>query len=256
MHARSARAGHGPPLAPAGPPRGRPGQPPLLRGLVRRARDPRAGAEARWSAAPRPCRAPARRCCSPPGTSTRTWCWARTTPTCRPPSRSPASASYVRWAWLCEGAAAWLRARPRSRAAIVRRLREGGRPEFPPAPSDAMLLGGTLFSMLEEERGVHVAAALATSPLERGARGLIAEAFDRPWPRSSATGATTWTRSRHRIRVRVARDRVHGRTVAAIAVTVALPACGQAAERRPTRRGKPLEPRGDHRHQLRSTAFT
>jgi hypothetical protein len=34
--------------------------------------------------------------------------------------------------------------------------------------------------MLEEERGVHVAAALATSPLERGARGLIAEAFDRP----------------------------------------------------------------------------
>ena len=43
-----------------------------------------------------------------------------------------------------------------------------------------MLLGGTLFSMLEEERGVHVAAALATSPLERGARGLIAEAFDQP----------------------------------------------------------------------------
>ncbi len=27
---------------------------------------------------------------------------------------------------------------------------------------------------------MHVAAALATSPLERGARGLIAEAFDRP----------------------------------------------------------------------------
>ena len=27
---------------------------------------------------------------------------------------------------------------------------------------------------------MHVAAALATSPLERGARGLIAEAFDQP----------------------------------------------------------------------------
>ena len=66
------------------------------------------------------------------------------------------------------------------RAAIVRRLREGGRPEFPPAPRDAMLLGGTIFTLLERERGVHVAAALATSPLERGARGLIAEAFDRP----------------------------------------------------------------------------
>ena len=88
---------------------------------------------------------------------------------------------YVRWAWLCEGAAAWLAGQtPLFRAAIVRRMREGGRPEFPPAPSDAMLLGGTLFSMLEEERGVHVAAALATSPLERGARGLIAEAFDQP----------------------------------------------------------------------------
>jgi hypothetical protein len=88
---------------------------------------------------------------------------------------------YVRWAWLCEGAAAWLSGQtPFFRAAIVRRMREGGRPEFPPAPSDAMLLGGTLFSMLEEERGVHVAVALATSPLERGARGLIAEAFDQP----------------------------------------------------------------------------
>jgi hypothetical protein len=88
---------------------------------------------------------------------------------------------YVRWAWLCEGAAAWLSGQtPLFRAAIVRRMREGGRPAFPPAPPDAMLLGGTVFTMLERRRGTHVAAALATSPLERGARGLIAEAFDRP----------------------------------------------------------------------------
>jgi len=88
---------------------------------------------------------------------------------------------YVRWAWLCEGAAAWLSGQtPLFRAAIVRRMREGGRPEFPPAPADAMLLGGTVFTLLERRRGTHVAAALATSPLERGARGLIAEAFDRP----------------------------------------------------------------------------
>ena len=86
---------------------------------------------------------------------------------------------------------------PRSCAGCAR----AGAPSSRPRPSDAMLLGGTLFSMLEEERGVHVAAALATSPLERGARGLIAEAFDRRWPRSSATGATTWTRSRRRNRV-------------------------------------------------------
>ena len=43
-----------------------------------------------------------------------------------------------------------------------------------------MLLGGTVFTLLERRRGRHVAAALATSPLERGALGLIAEAFDRP----------------------------------------------------------------------------
>jgi hypothetical protein len=43
-----------------------------------------------------------------------------------------------------------------------------------------MLLGGTIFSMLEREAGPGAAAALATSPLEEsGARGVIAEAFDR-----------------------------------------------------------------------------
>lgn len=98
-----------------------------------------------------------------------------------PPFSAARFRQYVRWAWLCEGAAAWLSGQtPLFRAAIVRRMREGGRPQFPPAPADAMLLGGTVFTLLERRRGRHVAAALATSPLERGALGLIAEAFDRP----------------------------------------------------------------------------
>jgi hypothetical protein len=85
---------------------------------------------------------------------------------------------YVRWAWLCEGAAAWLSGQTRHlRAAIVRRLREGGRPQFPPAPRDAMLLGGTVFSLLERRQGVEAAAALATSPLDRGAGSVISRAF-------------------------------------------------------------------------------
>jgi hypothetical protein len=43
-----------------------------------------------------------------------------------------------------------------------------------------MLLGGTIFGMLEREAGPGAAAALATSQLEdRGARGVLAEAFDR-----------------------------------------------------------------------------
>jgi len=87
---------------------------------------------------------------------------------------------YVRWAWLCEGAATWLSGQAALlRAAIVRRLREGGRPAFPPEPRDAMLLGGTVFGLLEEEHGARAAAALATSDLERGPRSVLVEAFGR-----------------------------------------------------------------------------
>jgi hypothetical protein len=98
-----------------------------------------------------------------------------------PPPFSPATfRRYVRWAWLCEGAATWLSGQaPRLRAAIVRRLREGGRPQFPPAARDAMLLGGTIFGLLEREQGARAAAALATSDLERGPRSVIVDAFGR-----------------------------------------------------------------------------
>jgi hypothetical protein len=99
-----------------------------------------------------------------------------------PPFSLAAFRRYVRWAWLCEGAAVWLSGQtPYLRAAIVRRLREGGTPEFPPSARDAMLLGGTIFSMLEREAGPRAAVALATSPLEEsGARGLLAGMFGRP----------------------------------------------------------------------------
>jgi hypothetical protein len=87
---------------------------------------------------------------------------------------------YVRWAWLCEGAATWLSGQaPLLRAAIVRRLREGGRPAFPPEPRDAMLLGGTLFTLLEQEHGRRAAASLATRDLERGPRSVLVDAFGR-----------------------------------------------------------------------------
>jgi hypothetical protein len=97
-----------------------------------------------------------------------------------PPFSVAAFRRYVRWAWLCEGAAGWLSGQtPHLRAAIVRRLREGRRPEFPPAPADAMLLGGTIFEMLEREAGARAAAGLATEPLDRGARSLLVDAFGR-----------------------------------------------------------------------------
>jgi hypothetical protein len=98
-----------------------------------------------------------------------------------PPPFSPgAFRQYLRWAWLCEGAACWLAGQvPYLRPAIVRRLREGGRPAFPPDVRDAMLLGGTVFDLLERDRGAEVAAGLATSPLDRGARSVLADAFGR-----------------------------------------------------------------------------
>ena len=99
-----------------------------------------------------------------------------------PPPFGPRSfRRYVRWAWLAEGAATWLSGQSAHlRAAIMRRLREEGRPEFPPAPRDAQLLGGTVFAMLEEERGAAAAAELALARDATGPRRAIEEAFGRP----------------------------------------------------------------------------
>jgi hypothetical protein len=98
-----------------------------------------------------------------------------------PPPFSPAAFQrYVRWAWLCEGAATWLAGQvPHLRPAMVRRLREGGRPSFPPDVRDAMLLGGTVFDLLEREHGARTAAALSTSALDQGPRSVVVDAFGR-----------------------------------------------------------------------------
>jgi hypothetical protein len=99
-----------------------------------------------------------------------------------PPPFSPGSfRRYVRWAWLCEGAATHFAGQtPHLRAAILRRLHEGGRPDFPPSPRDAQLLGGTLFSMLEREAGADAAVALAQSSDAEGARRALEGVFGRP----------------------------------------------------------------------------
>ena len=99
-----------------------------------------------------------------------------------PPPFSPATfRRYVRSAWLCEGAASYLAGQvPLMRAAITRRLREGRRPQFPPAARDALVLGGTLFEMLANERGPAACAELALAPDSRSSRRSIEEAFGRP----------------------------------------------------------------------------
>ncbi len=88
---------------------------------------------------------------------------------------------YVRMAWLCEGAATHLAGQvPHMRAAIARRLREGGRPAFPPTARDALVLGGTVFAMLQRERGPAACAELARAPERPGSRKAIESAFGRP----------------------------------------------------------------------------
>jgi hypothetical protein len=100
-----------------------------------------------------------------------------------PPPFNPGSfRRYLRWAWLCEGAATQLASQtPFLRAAVARRLHEGGKPEFPPSARDAPLLGGSVLDMLEEERGADAVAALVTARLARAdAHALLERAFRRP----------------------------------------------------------------------------
>jgi hypothetical protein len=101
-----------------------------------------------------------------------------------PPPFTPGSfRRYLRWAWLCEGAAAYFSWQVHHlRPAIARRLREGGPPSFPPSARDAPLLGGTLFTLLDEAVGEQACVELASSELEPGgARTAIERAFSLPF---------------------------------------------------------------------------
>jgi hypothetical protein len=99
-----------------------------------------------------------------------------------PPPFNPGSfRRYLRWAWLCEGAATWLSGQVEHlRPAIVRRLREGNEPSFPPSARDAFLLGGTVFSLLELGAGYGACVELASVLDPEGGDAAIARAFHRP----------------------------------------------------------------------------
>jgi len=88
----------------------------------------------------------------------------------------PLRPSHARWAWLIWGAAAYFSGQTVfARPAIARRLRDDPPPRFPPMLRDAALLGGTVFDLLERERGYGAAVALAfTRPEGSPARALEA----------------------------------------------------------------------------------
>ena len=102
----------------------------------------------------------------------------RNNPRLPPPFTPPRFRRYVSWAWLCEGAAAYFSGQARFlRGAIARRLHEGSRPKFPPSPRDAFLLGGTLFGLLERDRGPRACVALASRLHPKGQRRAIEKVF-------------------------------------------------------------------------------
>ncbi len=90
---------------------------------------------------------------------------------------------YLRWAWLIEGGAQhFSRQVDYYRAAVIRRLREGSRPSFPPSRRDAILLGGTIFDLLEEYRGGGACELLIARLRRDGPEANLEAAFDLPMP--------------------------------------------------------------------------
>ena len=84
----------------------------------------------------------------------------------------------LRWMWLLEGAARWLSGQTEhARPAIARRLREGGRPSFPPGVRDAPLLGGTLIDLLAREQGERAVIRMSARLDPAGPRAALSKAF-------------------------------------------------------------------------------
>jgi len=86
---------------------------------------------------------------------------------------------YLQWTWLIEGAAQYYAGQvPLFRAAVSTRLREQKPPAFPPSARDAIILGGTVFDLLERERGPDACDVLASRLRRDGPRGSLELAFD------------------------------------------------------------------------------
>jgi hypothetical protein len=96
-----------------------------------------------------------------------------------PPARPGQLIRLLRSAWLAEGAAQHFSGQvPFLRPAIATRLRGGGL-RFPPGVRDAGLVAGTLFDLLDHERGERACVRLATHPAA-SQRAALEEAFGRP----------------------------------------------------------------------------
>ncbi|MDP9188017.1 MAG: hypothetical protein M3O25_02070 [Actinomycetota bacterium] len=87
--------------------------------------------------------------------------------------------TYLRWAWLMEGAAQYFSGQVSLfRPAVITRLREGDKPSFPPSRRDAILLGGTVFDLLDRHAGPQACARLAGRLRKEGPSASLELAFD------------------------------------------------------------------------------
>jgi hypothetical protein len=100
--------------------------------------------------------------------------------TALPPSWTPRRfARYLRWAWLVEGGAQYFsRQVGLYRGAVLLRLRGNSRIAFPPSRRDAVILGGTIFDLLENERGPEACERLVDGLLPGGPAVTLEDAFD------------------------------------------------------------------------------
>ncbi len=86
---------------------------------------------------------------------------------------------YLRWAWLIEGGAQYFSGQVALfRPAVLNRLRAGRVPSFPPSRRDAVILGGTVFELLERARGPAACEMLVQRLRRDGPRGNIELAFE------------------------------------------------------------------------------
>ncbi len=103
---------------------------------------------------------------------------AANNPRIPPPWGPRPFARYLRWAWLIEGGAQYYAGQYSSfRPAVLRRLNEGGDPSFPPSARDAMILGGSIFDLLDREVGRHACDLLVTRLPKSGPVTALETAF-------------------------------------------------------------------------------
>lgn len=103
---------------------------------------------------------------------------AANNPSLPPPWGPRRFARYLRWSWLVEGGSQYFAGQvPLFRPAVQARMRTGQPPQFPPRARDAIILGGTVFDLLERSRGREACSLLISRIRRDGADRAIQIAF-------------------------------------------------------------------------------